>query len=295
MDGIGDVAMGKLILNIIFVSIPEEIFLVAFALMIQKHYDLLKPTRKNVMRFMVPVLSLALFSNIFRTFLDVKADIMPIISILILFVSTVIVYKVRNLKQLLTFFASFVFSYLVGSIIQLSYIPLLLNTTGIKPDELNNYGYLLILISLPERVIEYCILFYLYNIRTSLVKIKIFREIFSNRILSIITICVFVLNVAFVTVIGKLVFFNRILSCLDVAIQFLVIEGVLIFPILNIATLFGVIYNMAAKEKFERMLSKERLETLVSILEMYANNKNYRKVNAVVNDINKHLKEMGQH
>jgi len=295
MDGIDLAVIGKLILNIILVSIPEEIFFVAFALMIQKRYDLLKPTRKNVLRFFVPVLSLAFLSNVLRTFLEVTVDFMPIIAIFILFISTALVYNMRNTKQLLKVFASYILSYLVVSIIQLSYIPLLLNATGIDANELNNYGLLLVLISLPERVIECCILAYLMSKRASLIKINIFKEVLRNKTISIVTISVFILNVVFVTLMGKLVFFNHILSELRIVAQFVAIEGVLIFPILNIAMLFAIIYNMTAKEKFERMLSKERIETLVSILEMYASNQNYGKVNAVINDINKHLEELYQH
>jgi len=266
MDGINILAIVKLILNIILVSIPEEIFFVAFALLIQKRHDLLKPNRRNVLRFSVPVLSLAFLSNILRTFFEVTADFMPIIAVLILFVSTALVYKIKGVRQLLKVFASYILSYLAVSIIQLSYIPLLLNTTGITANELNNYGLLLVLISLPERVIECCILAYLLSKRTNLIKINIFKEIFKNRTISVVTIGVFILNVVFVTLMGKLVFFNRILYNLGIVVQFVVIEGVLIFPILNIAMLFGVIYNMAAKEKFERMLSRERIVTLVSIL-----------------------------
>jgi len=161
--------------------------------------------------------------------------------------------------------------------------------------DLDNYSFLLVLISLPERVIECCILFYLLSKRTSLIKINIFREIFKSKALSFTTICVFVLNIVFVTLMGKLVFFNHILSSLGIVVQFVVIEGVLIFPILNIAMLFGIIYNMIAKERFERMLSRERMLTLVSILKMYATNQNYGKVNAVIEDINKHLEELYQY
>jgi len=295
MDGTNIADVWKLILNIIFVSIPEEIFLVAFALLIQKRYDLLKPNRKNVLRFFIPVLSLAVLSNVLRTIFEISADIMPVISILILLVSSALVYNIRNFKQLLSFFASFVLSCLVASIIQLSYIPLLLNTIGMTSADLDNYSFLLVLISLPERVIECCILFYLLSKRTSLIKINIFREIFKSKALSFTTICVFVLNIVFVTLMGKLVFFNHILSSLGIVVQFVVIEGVLIFPILNIAMLFGIIYNMIAKERFERMLSRERMLTLVSILKMYATNQNYGKVNAVIEDINKHLEELYQY
>lgn len=295
MNGTGLVEFLKMVINIVLVSIPEEMFLVAFSLLLQKRYDLLKPSMKNAVRFFTPVLSLALLSNILRKYFAVTVDFMPIISIFILFISTVLVYRIRKAKLMIKVFASYILSYLAASIIQLSYIPLLFNATGIDAAELNNYSMLLVIITLPERVIEYCIIAYFVLKRKSIVKINIFRQIFRSKGLAIVTISIFILNILFVTVAGKLVFFNRILSGLGLAVQFIVITSVLIFPILNITMLFGVIYNITARETFNRMLSKERLSTLISILELYNQNGNYDKIDRVINDMHKHVDMLYQH
>ena len=60
---------------------------------------------------------------------------------------------------------------------------------------------------------------------------------------------------------------------------------VIIFPVMNISLLIVVIYSVYYRYSIRLLLSKERISTLVSVLAVYTEEKNYGKIDSLVTDL----------
>jgi hypothetical protein len=173
-----------LILNVILLSIPEEIFIVGFMLILLNKTEFLGFGKQNIIRFSIPVVLSAVVSNILR-FMGVNVNLVLVSSLVVCYISFILVYKMY--KTFLNSFLSFVFliiSCITFIIIEL-YIPLTLNSIGMTVKEFNENIQFMFVLTIPERLIEYFLIYALSVKRNNRIygdfDFNIYKEIFDNK------------------------------------------------------------------------------------------------------------------
>ena len=277
--------IGFTILNSIIISIPEETFIIYLALFILGKSEFIKHKAGNLPRFLACVIPAAFISNILRDFLPQTRDYLMFIGIVIFFLLIVFIYRINDKKDLLRAFIGTILSFIAVMIFQLTYTPLVMFGTGISLDDINKSVLLLFIWTLPERAMEFSLLILLTVRKSMAARINIFSILSKNRLVALITLFLLIFNVAFLAIMGKLIFFDNILTNTSLLNIVLITALLIIFPVMNISLLIVVIYSVYYKYSIRLLLSKERISTLVSVLAVYTEEKNYSKIDSLVTDL----------
>ncbi len=286
------IQFADIIVHIMFVSVPEAMFVVSLCLIISNRFDLLELKFDKVWKFFAPVLAVSLITIFLRSNIPESVNYIPVISVLILLVSIIFIYRINNSIEILKTALSLIFSYMVGVFIQLSYVPLLLYGTGMELYEIDAHGPMVIIWTIPERIIEITLVTYLLTKKRDAFGVNVLKEIIRSRTLTITAGIMIILNMAFMWVMVKLICFDYLLQGLSFAVQVTTIALVLAFPLLNMVCLCVVVYHIKRKESFEKLINGQRLRTLISVLDAYTNTGNYDKISLVLNDLKNHSNQL---
>lgn len=275
-------------MNLVINSLAEELFLVAFSLVLLKRFDLLKPEKSNIIKISVPVVISAALSNVLR-YTSVNIDLVSLICPFVMYVFMLLVYKVTSVKQALKFLICTIISLMMLLIAEMTYIPMVVYLTGKELTEYNHSIYLNFLLALPRGVILYTILFYILIKKESLVNINVLKVIVKSKSIAAVTVFVLLFNMVFLFIMWKLITYDKILVHLSSATQIVVIIASILFPIFNVIALWCMIFGLKSKEVYEKTLSKERLNQLADILKVYAQNGMYDKIDLVLEDLKNNI------
>lgn len=290
----------KIIINSLLVSIPEEIYLVMFTLILLGEFDYWREPeckklfhRFDIMRILLPATVTALLLNTFK-YLGISSDISTY-SILILFYVMIVltnnIFKDASaLKWMGKMFVFFIIGYITVGLSELIYIPLIQFSLTLTIEEINNDLFLNFLVSIPAKIIQLSILMFLIAKKRALTKNNIFKYIFANPILSISTFTFILLNLLFLWVLYKLIVFDQILINFSPQIQFLIVIFVIVLPLLNISVFFISIYYIQNKELRIKKIAEKKLINVANKINNYSKNKDVHdlqwKLNEISIDIN---------
>lgn len=277
--------IGVTLLKSIIISIPEETFIVFLALFILGKSEFIKLKSSNLSRFIACLIPAAFIPNLLREFLPSIKDYLMPIGIIAIFLLIVFIYRINDRKDVLRAFVATILSFITAMIFQLIYAPLVMFGTGISIDEINKSILLLFFWTLPERVMEFSLLILITVRKNMASKINIFSVLSKNKSVAFITLFLLIFNVAFLAIMGKLICFDNILANTSLLNIVLITALVIIFPVMNISLLLVVVYSVYYKYSIRLLLSKERINTLVSVLAIYAEEKNYSKIDSLVTDL----------
>ena len=287
------------IANIILVSIPEEIFLVMFTLILLRQFDFLeskkegegKFKKRDIFEISIPVLCVALITTILR-YCKIDPNYILFSSVLILFICVVIVFKQWTIIGMAkTFFASLISCFTL-ILIEFTYVPLLYYVIHRTYTDFNNSTLLNFIIAIPERIIEYSLVAFFLIRKATFLKANFFKTIVSSKTLTIIAICIIVFNMVAFSAIGKLIWFDRILINYSLSIQVIMVVTVFLFPILNITAFLAAIYYIRNKEMYRSFLTKEIMNRLTEDLWSYTNNRDFDKIELTLKDMDANIHDI---
>lgn len=285
----------EILFNTILVSIPEEIYLVIFTLILVGEFEYWKePECKKIFysydysRILIPAVSVALLSNVFR-YSEFSSGFTTLITILVLYILIILTNDIFGdasaLKWMGKTFLFLILGFMTIGISELLYLPLILYGTGITIEEINNDILLNFLISIPSKIILYSLLIYLAIKKRTVLKRNIFKLIFVNPTLLILTLLIVTINLFFLWIFYKIIIFDKLLISFSSIIQLIIIIGVIIFPIINILSFTYSIYYIKNKEMNNKKILKEKLQDVSSNLTLYTNNDDWTNINWKLNEI----------
>ena len=281
------------IINTLIVSIPEEAYLMSFCLILMNRFDVLEFEKaynrininsKKLIKFLIPVTISAALSNILRSS-GINQNIIFLVAIPAIFIPIVITYRIRDIWEIAKALILTMIGFLIMMLIEASYVPLISYGLNKTIHELNSSLFLNFIFSVPERAIECYIITYLAVKKFNYLKISVIKTIVNSKALTRITVVILGLNIAFLFVVGKLFYVDRILTSFSLQVQVLVNIVAVIFPILNLAGLWAIIYSIKCKEQFDITLSRDRLSVLTDALVYFYDKGKYDKVEVAINDI----------
>lgn len=292
----------KIVLNTLFVSIPEELFLVMFTLILIGEFDYWKEEeckklihRWDYSRILIPTLAAALLSNILRyTFVDI--DISSPVTILTVFVLIVLTNDIFGdasaLKWMAKAFVFLVVACIVVGLSEFVYVPFILYSTGKTLEKINSDIFMNVLVSLPSRIIQYSILLYFVSQKRTLLKGNVLKYIVESPILALISAVVALCDLLFCIVTYKLIVYEKILINISLTSQISIIIGVIIFPVLNILGLVWSVYYVKNKEMSDKKIASEKLNNLLDSIKSYTYNANYDNIKWKLNEIGMGIEEI---
>ena len=280
--------MWELIGNICLVGFFEVLYLVAFVLMISGKRDLLKLNRKNIAKICIPVFMVAALDETLQQYHVDKNAILGI-SIVAVFLSVVLTYRFKEKKLLIKVFLGELLAFVILVLLESVYFPLVLNHINRTIYEINAsvvYGSLL---SLPERIVEYSIIFII--IKFNVIKNEVIDAICKNKKMLATTSITLLGILAFMGLMGRLIIVDRILIHISLIAQLSAVFVVVTLPIWFLAPIYTNARGIAEDEKIKQEKEKKMTETEFNfhadMLKVYAKSGNYDKIVAVLEDIRK--------
>ncbi|MCX7921411.1 MAG: hypothetical protein N3B21_05225 [Clostridia bacterium] len=284
MFGISVEKLATILTNIILVSIPEEVFLTAFTLLLLKRLEL----PYDISKLLLPVVGVAVISNILR-YKGVNINTVFLLSILILFLLILVTDKVNRRREVLRAFACLLLSISILQILELSYTPLIFYATNKTFSDFNNSIILNFIITIPERIVEFSLVIWLHKKRNDYPQINIFRKFLRSKSLMILTIIILIANTLYLFLACRLIGYDKILISLSISDQLAIIIGVLTFPILNLAALWALVHKISSEDLNENLFFKTRLVLLIDSIKRYTKNGEYENIYTLLEDVKREV------
>ena len=273
MLGILQLELLPAFLSMLFISVPEEIFLVLFCLILLRRYDVIGLGKNRFFRLFVPIAIPAAVSCVLRDMCPGLESCLPVISIILSAVLIIMVYELYNPASILKVFLCILTSYAVTVLIQLSYVPLLLYETGISGEILTKPGITMFLWSLPGRILEVSLLLWLLAGKRSLIARNCMNTIISTPLLAGVFCLSLALNSVFLILFTKFIENGGIPAGLSDEILVLCIF--LLLPLVNLAALFISVYCMERREAFIRYCIQQEFNDSLVDIQLFLEQKNY--------------------
>jgi len=294
----------KIILNSVFVSIPEEFFLTMFTLIAMGEFDywqeeeckkLINPW--DYSRVFVPTVVTALLVNIFRYYKVniIIGNIIPIIVFFILLsITNEILHEAKALKWILKAILCFLLGFIILGISEMLYLPFVIYSTELSMQKINNSILMNFLLSLPSRFIQYFILIFLIIRKRTLLKGNIVKYIISNPLITFITFTIVIFNLSFLAIMYNAIIYRNLLTHLSFLIRSIIIVTVQLLPIINIASLIWGIYHTANHAATKQKDASDTLYNLADNIKVYINNSEYNDIAWKLNEISGIIENVSQ-
>ncbi len=296
--------VAKIIMNTLFVSIPEELYLVMFTLIMVGEFEYWKEpeckrliNRFDYIRVFLPTIIGALISNIiintgfnygFFQFIS------PIITFIIIVFTNDIFGDASAIKWVVKASIFYMLSFLTIGIFELLYIPLILYGTGLTLAQLSDSFLTYFLISLPSRFLQYSLLLYLISRRRTLLKGRLIKNLVSNPILLVIFSLLVFSNILFLWIMYNSIVYDKVLIDVPRLTQIFIIMCTVIFPMLNISGLLWFFYILKNKEAKDKKIASDSLYKLMKDIETYTRNEKYDNIRWKLNEIGMGIEEVAK-
>ena len=241
------------LLNMFFVSLPEELFVVSIVLIGIGRDDLLdlRMWKDNIRWVSMPAIGMSFIIS-FARLTNIPKSFIQITGILVLYLLTLVVIKNNNLLQeKIKYFKTLFYIILGIAIISIleCYYPLILSLTKTNILYINSHFILNFLCAMPARVIEYSILVYLLVKKSDDVKIKLFDIILKNSFLKRSMFSLLIGIMITMIYLIKLIGIDLILINLSFLEQLIIVIMMFIIPTITITFILLIVNYILKVEK----------------------------------------------
>lgn len=296
--------VGKILINTIFVSIPEELYLVMFTLIMVGEFEYWKESeckrlinRFDYVRVFLPTVTGALLSNILiNTGLNSSFFhfLTPILMYLLIVFTNDIFGDASAIKWMVKAFIFYIIGFLSIGIIEFIYVPFILSGTGWEMSDIRNNLLIYFMTSIPARLIQFTLLSYLISRKRTLLKGHLIKSILTNPVLTVILSLLVLANILFLQMFGSAIILDKLLISISGFSQMLIITGVVTFPILNISGFLWCFYLLKNNEIKDKKLASEKLNKLLKGIELYTDNSNFDNIRWKLNEIGVGIEDVAE-
>jgi hypothetical protein len=285
----------KVILNTLFVSIPEEIYLVMLTLILIGEFDYWKEdeckkiiNKWDYSRILIPSVIVALLLNIFKYAGNdsiISSSICFFVFFILIAITNDILNDARPFKWLAKAFIFLVVGQISIGLTEIIYVPFVLNATGRTLTEINNNILLNFLISLPSRLIQYTFLAILVNRKRKRDKGSFFTYLVSNQVLLLLLAVMVIFDLLFLIVMYYVIIVKGALTGTPFIIEFLTIICVTMLPLLNISAMMWASFYVKNQEMNEKKNTLGMLNEVLGSLDKYSKEESYENIPWKLNEI----------
>jgi len=244
------------VLNLLFVSIPEEAFIAIIAITFLNKLDNLFDIymwKNNLKWLMIATLPTSILICVLRFVMSVPQNIVVKLAIIIMIASMIyIVIKNSDKITILLIFKTAMFTlagFVITGILEYSYCPIIFSLLH-KPQEFFNNVFLYnFLLGLPARVLYTCIITFIIMKKNGKVKVNLFDTLVKSKLIIGIFIATILSVVSLIAYVAKLIENESILFSFQFIDQFIIIVIITSVPTILITLLLIVINYLISGEK----------------------------------------------
>jgi len=246
------------VLNLLFVSIPEEAFIAIIALTFLKKLDNLFDIymwKNNLKWLMIATLPTSILICVLR-FMLLVPQIIVIKSAMALMIASMIYIVIKNSDKItiLLIFKTAIFTlagFVITGILEYAYCPIISSLLHKPLEFFNNVFLYNFLLGLPARILYTCIIAFIIMKKNGKVKVNLFDTIVKSKFF-IGSFAVIIMSVvSIITYIAKLIESESILFSFQFIDQFIIIVIITSVPVILITWLLMVINYFLSKEKMK--------------------------------------------
>jgi hypothetical protein len=253
---------------IFIISIHENAFIYFMVAFLLNKMEYIKFRRENLLNIIIPVIAVGIISNTIAFITPDDGLIRYLGSLTSMTFFICLFLRIKGFKSILLCFLATGLMSIVMVIIQLLYFPVVFSALGKTIDYFNEEIERSILLTLPERIIEYSIIVYAFLRKTSKIKIELYRTIKNNRSLRWTSTILIIINIAIMIFIYNIIVTKLVLKSLDIYLQFIIVISLVTLPILNIVLYFTVVYNVCKKQLIKDTIRQTELTYISSQIEI---------------------------
>lgn len=253
----------QVIINILIVSIPEEFFITMLVLFLLGRWELWSKefVKENIKKIMfISVLPIAIITNLLKFLTPISDNIQLIISITVFAITIICLLQINKKREYIKIFGFVILALAIFMTTEL--ITIFIATYGLKINILifNKNPFFNFLIVIPERIMQYGFLLYIFLKKNSIMQINVSKIIIQNKLLRNMTILFTTIDMLIMGLMLEFIFFKNILSNLTFNQQlFIIIIG---FTLIILLLLSVWIYAICIFpfEKYKQYTLKEEIE-----------------------------------
>ena len=257
-----------LLLNTIFITIPESLFMIILSLSILKIDNLLDIlTWKNNLKWIIIAslpISIMLTITKFSPISTKHNMILSTMLIMILLIEYIVINNSFDVKSI-TIIKTAIYTaigFSISIIIKFTYCNILLSLLARNFCSFDNNIFYSIILSIPVKVFHLCIISIILVRKNSKVKIQLFNSIIKNKFLIGSFLAIMLSRALIVNYISKLVGNNSILINLEIVDKLIIIVLVTTIPIVIITWIILFVNHFMCKNKltqqnYENILNRE--------------------------------------
>lgn len=234
----------KVVVNTLLVSIPEEIYFVLFTYIMMGEFDQWKDEDCKKLfqpwdyaRILVPAVFAAIVSNMIR-YSGAHEGFITSGTLFAMILGIVAMGDIRNNARAAKWVRE-VFQYILlcavcSGVIELLYLPFVVYGSGMSLVSINNNIMLNFILSIPAKLMECSLLFFVVMRKSTAIKEWFVRIIVESKVLSMLSFIILMIDALFLFLIMKLVSYDEILFAFSTESRLIAIVGIYIFLVLNI-------------------------------------------------------------
>ena len=268
------------ILNMLFVGIPEELFIAIITLTFLKELDNLFDIymwKKNLKWILIATLPTSILVSVLR-FVIAVPQINVILLAMVLMITSMIYIVIKNSDNITIplIFKTAIFTlagFVITGIVEYAYCPIISSLLHKPLEFFNNVFLYNFLLGFPARILYTCIIAFIIMKKNGKVQVNLFDAIVKSKFIIGSFAMIILSMVSIITYIAKLVKSESILFSFQFIDQFIIIVIITSTPVILITWLLMVINYFLSKEKMKRQV----YENIVNKdnVDIYDNQENY--------------------
>ena len=246
-----------IILNTIFVSLPEEAFIAIITLIFLKLNNLLDiyMWNRSLKWIALAVLPVSIMINILKYIIIVPQQNMMISTmiLMILLMEFIVINNSFNITiSLILKTAIFTISgFVIVGLVRQLYCPLILSILDRPLSFFNANVFYNFLLGLPARVLYLCVISFVIIRRNSTVHVDLFNSIVKNKFFIYGFLLMILVRISLITYIVRLIERNNILIYIQFVEKLYIIIGIICIPIIFITLILMFVNNLLCKEQIK--------------------------------------------
>jgi len=202
---------------------------------------------------MIPVIPVAIMINIFRYIIIIPKPIISLTGLIMMnaimiYIITKNSYSVNKKLIIKTILFTFV-SFVIIGLVEILYIPIVLSLLHQPISYFNDNISYNLLLTLPARIIEICILLFIIIRKNNSIQVNLFNTIVKNKFFTNSFLAIVIFTVLVIIYIAKLIMINDILVDQTILDQLIIIMTIISAPIILITWFLTFVNYLLTKEK----------------------------------------------
>jgi hypothetical protein len=279
-------------LNIVLISLPEELFHVLFTILILKQHSCLERNGANILKLVLTAVPAAVLSNVLMDRADMNYFLCQSFCFAIIFLTGIMVYRIRPGKDIVMGALGLGISFFLSMLFRSIYFIFVVYGTDIELSVFKEFSLLTFMGSLIDRGCQIALICIMMLKKKRYVRESFFSIIYKNRTMAIISLIVVLTDLLYIYIACDLVLFRKGLLVLGISEQMLAVFIILIFPVINLSSIYGIVVYSSNKCSDTRIYIQQESRVLRMLVQMLLKQQKYEDIDGHIHSFEKNVSKL---